>query len=89
MIGQARRPFPQRGAPSGTAGNDSPFPVQMLVPENADPVRLHRMLGSAGIRTAVVRTRTAPGTKLVFVINASHTAADIDRAIRAVVTVTN
>lgn len=74
---------------AGLHGNDSPFPVQMLVPENADPLHLHRTLGTAGIRTAVVRTPTAPGTKLVFVINASHTAADIDRAIRAVAAAMN
>jgi 8-amino-7-oxononanoate synthase len=73
---------------AGLHGNNSSFPVQMLVPENADQIQLHRMLDNAGIRTALVRTRTAPGTKLVFVINASHTSADIDRAIQAVMTIT-
>ena len=71
---------------AGLHGNDSPFPVQMLAPENADPSQLHRKLATVGIHTAVVRTRAAPGAKLVFVINALHTATEIDRAIEAVVT---
>ena len=57
------------------------FPVQALASDpHRDPVRLHRMLRIAGVRTILVRERMAPGEKLVFVFNALHRIDDIDQA---------
>jgi 8-amino-7-oxononanoate synthase len=57
------------------------FPVQTLTADpDLDVVRLHRMLGAAGVRTVAVRERTGSQAKLLFVFNASHSIDDVDRA---------
>ena len=73
---------------AGLHGGAGLFPVQMLVPEgDRDAVRLQRLLRSAGVRTAVVRGLAPPRARLTFVINASHTSGDIDRATGALLAV--
>jgi 8-amino-7-oxononanoate synthase len=68
----------------GFSGPHSLFPAQALVTDPQwDPVRLHRMLGAAGVRTIVVRERAAPGAKLLFVFNALHSIGDVDQAANA------
>ena len=62
-------------------GSQSIFPAQILASDlHRAPVRLHRMLLAAGVRTVVVRKRDAPGARLVFSFNASHSIADVDQA---------
>jgi 8-amino-7-oxononanoate synthase len=62
------------------------FPVQALASDpHRDPARLYRMLRGAGVRTIVVRERTAPGERLVFVFNALHRIEDVDQAAQILV----
>jgi 8-amino-7-oxononanoate synthase len=57
------------------------FPVQALALDPyASAVRSHRMLREAGVRTVLVRKHNAPGAKLLFVFNASHSFDDVDQA---------
>jgi 8-amino-7-oxononanoate synthase len=73
--------FRQQNRRAGLCGQRGIFPVQTLASgADIDPIRLHRMLGTAGVRTIVVRERTAPGEKLVFVFNASHKIDEVDQA---------
>jgi 8-amino-7-oxononanoate synthase len=59
------------------------FPVQALsLDPYASAVRSHRMLREAGVRTVLVRKHNAPGAKLLFVFNASHSFDDVDQAAR-------
>jgi 8-amino-7-oxononanoate synthase len=68
----------------GFCGTRSLFPAQAVFTyPRWDPVRLHRSLGAAGVRTIVVRERAAPGTKLLFVLNALHSIDDVDQAANA------
>jgi 8-amino-7-oxononanoate synthase len=63
------------------SGTQSLFPVQTLTADpSLDVMRLHRMLHTAGVRTVVVRERSARGAKLLFVFNALHSIEDVDRA---------
>jgi hypothetical protein len=45
-----------------------------------DPVRLHRMLHAAGVRTLMVREREAHAFKLSFVFNVLHRIGDVEQA---------
>jgi 8-amino-7-oxononanoate synthase len=57
------------------------FPVQLLAPEHdRDAVRLQRLLRSAGVRTIVVHAPSTPKARLAFIINATHSPGQIDRA---------
>jgi 8-amino-7-oxononanoate synthase len=67
----------------GVAGGR--FPVQALaIGQAAEPVRLHKALLAAAIRTVLARTRTRPGARVLFILNASHTIEDLDRAVSEV-----
>jgi 8-amino-7-oxononanoate synthase len=60
------------------------FPVQMLnLDKERNAVRLQRALRGFGVRTAIVRGPVSPKTKLIFVINATHSVYEIDLAIKA------
>lgn len=73
--------FREQNRRAGLCGQRGIFPVQALTSDpGIDPIRLYRMLRTAGIRTIVVRERTAPGKKLLFVFNASHRIDDVDQA---------
>jgi hypothetical protein len=69
---------------TGFSGARTLFPVQALVtPPRWNPVRLHRSLGAAGVRTIVARERAAPQAKLLFVLNALHSIGDVVQAANA------
>ena len=60
------------------------FPVQVLsLDGKRNAVWLQRALRRAGVRTAVVNGDASCPAKLIFVINASHSAHEIDLATRA------
>ena len=76
--------FRQQIGRIGFSASQNPFPAQTLASDpHVAPVRLHRMLRAAGVRTLIVRERTTPGAKLVFVFNASHSIDDVDEAVNA------
>ena len=61
------------------------FPVQDAVaPHGCDPLRLHRRLLRAGVRTVVRRPRCRGATVVSFVVSAVHRRRDIERAAWAV-----
>jgi 8-amino-7-oxononanoate synthase len=69
---------------AGFSGPPSLFPAQALATyPHWHPVRLHRMLGAAGVRTMVVGERAPSGAKLLFVFNALHSIDDVDLAANA------
>jgi 8-amino-7-oxononanoate synthase len=69
------------------SGTHSLFPVQTLTADpGLDVVRLHRMLGEAGVRTVVARKSMAQGAKLLFVFNALHSFDDVEVAADALAT---
>jgi 8-amino-7-oxononanoate synthase len=73
--------FREKISDGGLHVRSSLFPVQMFAASrDSDAVRLRRLLRGAGVRTALVRGLISPGAKLVFVINASHSCSEIDRA---------
>ena len=60
------------------------FPVQVVLPNRRiNPVRVQEILLAAGVRTAVVHAHDEPEPRLLFIITARHTTADIDRAAEA------
>ena len=60
------------------------FPVQMLaIDQDIEPVRLHKALLAAGIRTVLLRARTRFGLRMALILNASHSIDDVDRAVTA------
>jgi 8-amino-7-oxononanoate synthase len=73
--------FREQNRRAGLSGPHGIFPVQAVLSDpHRDPSRLHRILRTAGLRTLVVRERTAPVEKLLFVFNALHRIEDIDQA---------
>lgn len=73
--------FRKRNLLAGVSGPGGIFPVETVASDSReDPVRLHRILRTAGVRTLVAREPTAPTEKLLFVFNASHRIEDIDQA---------
>jgi len=80
--------FRQNIRGSGLDNAGSLFPVQMLAPDrDSDAARLQLLLRSAGVRTAVVQGLTLPEAKLVFVITASHSSAEIVMASRSLMAI--
>ena len=74
--------FRRRVRGMGLRGPRSLFPLQALGPVH-QPSRVHRALRGAGVQTAVVQSCTGREKRLVFVINVSHTMADLDHAAAA------
>ena len=73
--------FRKRNRLAGISGPGGIFPVQTVAPDpHKDPVRLHRILRTAGVRTLVAREPTVPAARLLFVFNALHGIEDIDQA---------
>jgi 8-amino-7-oxononanoate synthase len=73
--------FRERNRRAGVSGPAGIFPVQTVASDpRTDPVRLHRILRTAGVRTLVAREPTAPTENLLFVFNALHRTEDIDQA---------
>ena len=76
--------FRQRIGRIGFSASQNPFPAQTLASDpHGAPVRLHRMLRAAGVHAPIVRKRTTPGAKLVFLFNASHSIDNVDEAVNA------
>jgi 8-amino-7-oxononanoate synthase len=66
------------------------FPVQTLAPvRGVDAFTLHERLLRAGIRTVLHQARNGDGAIISFIINATHSPDDIDRAADALATVTS
>jgi 8-amino-7-oxononanoate synthase len=74
--------FRRRVRGMGLRGPRSLFPVQALGPLRR-PSRVQQALQAAGVVTAVVRSCVGREKRLVFVITASHTTADLDHAAAA------
>jgi 8-amino-7-oxononanoate synthase len=66
----------------GLRGPRSLFPVQAF-DLGEDPARVHRALHDRGVATAMVQACDERAGRLVFVVTASHSAADLDRAAAA------
>jgi len=58
------------------------FPVQTI--RGLDAARLHSLLEQKGIRTVLYRARCEARTRIAFVINANHSAADVEKATVAI-----
>ena len=73
--------FREQNRRVGLSGPHGIFPVQAVLSDpHRDPSRLQRILRTAGLRTLVVRERSVPVEKLLFVFNALHRMEDIDQA---------
>lgn len=65
---------------------NSLFPLQTLRPgDDRRSAELHRRLRHLGVGAVLHRPGCQPGAAVSFIITASHTAADIDRAAHAVI----
>jgi len=62
------------------------FPVQRLrLPPGVEPRRVHERLGRGGIRTVLQRSRCGPEVSVSFILTARHGAAELSRAVEALV----
>jgi 8-amino-7-oxononanoate synthase len=68
-------------AAAGLVAGGGRFPVQSVDGPGLDAVAAHEALLAAGVRTVL---RSGPrGPELCFVVTATHSPADVDRAVRA------
>ena len=76
--------FGRRLAAAGLHAIGGLFPVQTIhIPPGCNVTRVHAKLLRLGVRTVLGRGQGCAGARIRFVINASHCAQDIDRAVDA------
>jgi len=76
--------FRERVRLIGLRDSQGLFPVRMIsIGHETDALPLKRLLCRAGVRTTAVVGRTSAATKLVFIVNALHSFADVDHTIAA------
>jgi 8-amino-7-oxononanoate synthase len=77
--------FRMRMRSAGMQCSASLFPIQPVSLGIADdPVYLYRMLRTAGVRTLLTKQGLGSKPCLLFILNATHSFEDVDRAAAAV-----